>query len=76
LAQKKEIGEVAILKKQDRFVYYLITKEKYWNKPTYEDLQMTLDEMKKHAVANNVPELCMPRYNLSSNNFFSELAVV
>lgn len=34
-SQGADIGEVAWLKHNDRFVYYLITKERYWDKPTY-----------------------------------------
>jgi O-acetyl-ADP-ribose deacetylase (regulator of RNase III) len=46
---------------QNRFVYYLITKENYWNKPTYNDLRATLIEMKNHALSNNVKAISMPR---------------
>lgn len=60
-AQNKGIGEVAILHPNNRFVYYLITKEAYWNKPTYGDLKACLEQMKLHCVANKVTKLCMPR---------------
>jgi hypothetical protein len=42
-------------------VYYLITKEKYWNKPTYDSLKLTLVAMRDHAVQNGVKAICMPR---------------
>lgn len=29
-AQQKQIGEVAVLKRGERYVYYMITKENYW----------------------------------------------
>lgn len=59
--QRKRIGEVAILSRNNRFIYYLITKENYWHKPTYEDLQRSLENMKKHMQENNVSSLAIPK---------------
>lgn len=59
-AQKQQVGGCAILKEGSRFIYYLTTKEKYWNKPTYESLQSSLEVMKKHAVENKVEIISMP----------------
>jgi len=59
--QNKPIGDVAILKRNKRFVYYLITKENYWNKPSYEDLTATLIKMKNHCLTNGVQRISMPR---------------
>lgn len=40
----------------------LITKEKYYNKPTYEDLQLALDELKKVVVIDKgYTKLAMPK---------------
>lgn len=60
-AQDKGIGEVAILKRGKRFIYYLITKENYWHKPTYDSLRKTLEELKKHIIANQVKRLSIPK---------------
>ncbi len=60
-AQDKQIGEVAVIKHQKRFVYYLITKERYFHKPTYKSVQASLVDMAKHAAANGVKVICMPR---------------
>ena len=57
----KDVGQVAILKRERRFVYYLITKPKYFDKPTYATLESSLVCMRKHCVDNNVQNLCMPR---------------
>jgi len=59
--QHKEIGQVAILRRDGRFIYYLITKGKYWNSPTYEALQKSLEEMKRHAAVHGVAHIAMPR---------------
>eukprot|EP01121_Diplochlamys_sp_Union-15-3_P021494 TRINITY_DN8732_c0_g1_i1.p1 TRINITY_DN8732_c0_g1~~TRINITY_DN8732_c0_g1_i1.p1 ORF type:complete len:223 (-),score=30.11 TRINITY_DN8732_c0_g1_i1:73-741(-) len=60
-AQNKKIGEVAILKHKEKFVYYLITKQFYWHKPTYTDLKNTLVELREHCLANTVTHLAMPK---------------
>lgn len=49
------------MKRDSRFIYYLITKEKYWNKPTYATLESSLRAMREHCVANQVKSLSMPR---------------
>ena len=50
-----------MLKKGQRFVYYLITKEKYSGKPTYDTLRDSLLSMKQHILRNGVTDLSMPR---------------
>ncbi|KAM8977269.1 ADP-ribose glycohydrolase OARD1 [Pelodytes ibericus] len=59
--QNKKKGDVAILEVEGRYIYYLITKDRAYGKPTYEDLQKSLEAMKNHAVCNNVTALSMPR---------------
>ena len=54
-------GDVAVLRREERFVYYLITKDKYWQKPTYDTLTSSLKKMRLHCEANNVNDLCMPK---------------
>ena len=60
-AQNKQIGDVAVLDYPDKFIYYMITTEKYWNKPTYENFILSLIGVKTHCLANNVTKLSMPR---------------
>ena len=59
--QNKKVGEVAVLERNGRYIYYLITKEKYYNKPTYDTLRQTLVTMVDHMVKNNVKVVSMPR---------------
>ncbi|XP_041712256.1 ADP-ribose glycohydrolase OARD1 isoform X2 [Coregonus clupeaformis] len=59
--QKKVPGQCAVLKRYKRFVYYLITKEKYSHKPTYDSLRKSLEDMKSHCLQNGVTGISMPR---------------
>lgn len=60
-AQGVKPGGVAVLKRGPRFIYYMVTKEKYWNKPTYKCLQDSLQSMANHCKRNGVKALSMPR---------------
>ena len=56
------VGEVAAVRHgSDRFVYNLVTKPKYSDKPTYETLRRSLEAMRSHAAQNSVKEIAMPK---------------
>ncbi|XP_078582867.1 ADP-ribose glycohydrolase OARD1-like [Branchiostoma floridae x Branchiostoma japonicum] len=59
--QGQKPGGVAVLKTEQRYVYYLVTKEKYWQKPTYRSLESSLQAMKTHCEQHQVSRLAMPR---------------
>lgn len=59
--QKIKTGGVAVLQDQNRFIYYLVTKPGSGDKPTYESLRSSLNQMKNHMVKNKVQKLAMPR---------------
>ncbi|XP_060087492.1 ADP-ribose glycohydrolase OARD1 isoform X2 [Heteronotia binoei] len=61
LSQRKTTGEVAVLKRENRYVYYLITKSKYFHKPTYDNLRNSLEAMKIHCLKNGVTCISMPK---------------
>jgi O-acetyl-ADP-ribose deacetylase (regulator of RNase III) len=44
-----------------KFVYYLVTKENYYDKPTYATLTESLWAMRNHATAHGVEVISMPR---------------
>ncbi len=60
LAQKKTIGEVAFLKRNNRYIYYLITKKHSFEKPTYKSLKNTLKALRKLCLKQNVKHLAIP----------------
>jgi len=55
------VGGLAVLKDGKRFVYNLVTKEKYSDKPSYESLRKSLEAMKVHCLAHGVESISMPR---------------
>lgn len=59
--QRKLMGECAVLKRDKRFVYYLITKKRYNQKPTYDSLRLSLEDMRSHCELNGVARVSMPR---------------
>ena len=56
-----QIGDIAVLKVGTRFVYNLVTKEKYSDSPTYNNLKLTLEKMRDHALEHNVKAINMPK---------------
>jgi len=62
LQQKKGVGEVAYFKlKEDEFIFTLVTKSRFWDKPTYDDLYRCLRELAHICKEQGVCKLAMPR---------------
>lgn len=59
ISQRKQIGQVAILEESDRFIFYLVTKDRYFNKPTYDNLRNTLIELLTICKEKNIDRLAM-----------------
>ncbi|MED1125203.1 macro domain-containing protein [Bacillus atrophaeus] len=57
LAQPRRLPD-AIL---DGKVYNLITKEKYWHKPTLDDVVTVLEVMRDDALERGIRKIAMPR---------------
>ncbi|BFZ09269.1 hypothetical protein BsWGS_12308 [Bradybaena similaris] len=60
-AQGATVGGVAVLSRENRHIYYLVTKFKYNQKPNYADLESSLHKMKDHMLKNDVKHLAMPK---------------
>ncbi|KAM8709598.1 hypothetical protein ACLKA7_016412 [Drosophila subpalustris] len=59
-SQKAASGEVAVLKDDQRYIYYLVTKPQSWDKPTYDSLQSSLEKMRDHMLKNDIDKLAIP----------------
>ena len=61
MKQDKTTGDVATLQRGGRFIYYLVTKDRYFQKPTYGSLESSLVAMRRHAVQYGVRNVAMPK---------------
>ena len=43
-----------------RYLYHLVTKQNYFNKPTYSTLRASLERMRTHAENNGISRISMP----------------
>ena len=59
--QKPAIGGVCTLHRGGRYIYYLITKAKYHQIPTYTDLQSSLEAAREHCESHGVKAIAMPQ---------------
>jgi O-acetyl-ADP-ribose deacetylase (regulator of RNase III) len=60
-SQKCKIGDCAYLKLNNRYIFYLITKNYYYEKPTYDNLRSSLEKMKDLILRNNIYKLAIPK---------------
>lgn len=59
-AQHKKVGECCVLNDKNRRIYYLVTKENYWGKPTYKTLRASLIAMRDDILLTDNKLLAMP----------------
>ncbi len=59
--QQVKVGGVAMLQLENRFIYYLVTKVRYYHKPTYDSVRRSLETMRTHIIQNNIVSLSMPK---------------
>ena len=43
-----------------RYLYHLVTKQKYFNEPTCSTLRASLERMRTHAENNSISRISMP----------------
>lgn len=60
-SQNPSVGGFSYLKNGDNYVFYLVTKEKYNGKPTYETLSLSLLNLRYFLLKNEIKEINMPR---------------
>lgn len=61
LSQNRRVGEVAVLVKNDTPIFYMITKEKSYGKPTMASLRQSLMFLKSDCTDRGVTKLAIPK---------------
>lgn len=59
--QAKSVNDVAYIQLDNRTIFYLITKEFHWSKPTYESMFATLGKLKGLCEQKQISDLAFPR---------------
>ncbi|XP_025420891.1 O-acetyl-ADP-ribose deacetylase 1-like, partial [Sipha flava] len=59
--QKKSVTEIASIVTEERTIICLITKEYYWQKPSYENVFLALTNLKHYCISENITRLAMPK---------------
>ena len=60
-SQNRRVGEVASLRSGNCVIYYLITKSKYWDKPSYSDLERCLVQLRMDMRDRGLSKVAMPK---------------
>ena len=55
------VGCSLLCKCDDRLIYNLVTKEKYWQEPTYKSLMYCLIDLAEDCKEESITKLVMPR---------------
>ena len=58
-----------VINQSQRFLYHLITKRRYFHKPTYKNLRASLIALRTHAETNNVTRISLPRIGCGLDKF-------
>ena len=59
--QRVKTGGLAVLQRDNRYIYCLVTKKYYYSLPTYENLEKSLECLRHHCITNNVESLAIPK---------------
>ena len=54
-------GGFVFLSVNGKYIYNLITKSRYYQKPSYLDLRKSLEAMRSHVVSRGVSRISLPR---------------
>ena len=47
--------------KENRWIFNMVTKDRFWEKPTYNTMQMALESLKKNCIDLHIDRLAIPR---------------
>ncbi|KAJ1526550.1 hypothetical protein ONE63_008137 [Megalurothrips usitatus] len=72
---QKKPGEIAALQDSGRFVFYLVTKPKYFQKPNPKNLLHSLISLKNFCLKHGINNLSMPKISTGRDRLSWELTV-
>jgi len=65
--QHPQIHEVVYIRQEDRYILYMVTKTKYWQKSSLEDLFLTIQNLKAICTELGIEKLAIPRIGSGSD---------
>lgn len=60
-SQNRKVTEIAMIQVEQRRLLYIITKNSFWQKPNYETLFDSLQNLKIFCIENSIDKLACPR---------------
>ena len=79
--QSPRVGGVVFLVHRGVFIYYLVTKNRFYHKPQLHDYLTALHSLRDTLVSHNVQELSIPELgcgldNIPPQQFYSSLYLI
>ncbi|KAK3917832.1 ADP-ribose glycohydrolase OARD1 [Frankliniella fusca] len=68
--EKGVVGDVAIFNNGSRYIFHLITKPKYFQKPNPLHLQWTLNQLRTICIQERIEKICMSRIGCGLDGLF------
>ncbi|KAL4082984.1 hypothetical protein QTP88_028314 [Uroleucon formosanum] len=65
--QHPQVHEVVYIRQEDRYILYMVTKTKYWQKSSLEDLFLTIQNLRAICIELNIKKLAIPRIGSGSD---------
>ncbi|KAL4136005.1 hypothetical protein QTP88_007579 [Uroleucon formosanum] len=65
--QHPQVHEVVYIRQEDRYILYMVTKTKYWQKTSLEDLFLTIQNLRAICIELNIKKLAIPRIGSGSD---------
>ena len=60
-SQRAGVGQISIWKNEGRYIFHLVTKSRYYEKPTMQALQAALMQLKQFMIQNRLTLLAVPK---------------
>ena len=61
LDQGPQVGGIVTLRRGRQVIYYLVTKSRFFQKPSIQTLRSSLLAMRRHMLAHGIPTVALPR---------------